>query len=202
MEGTASETWRLAVLTSGHSRGSNLRALHNYFRSQDKRIRIVFVTVSLPSAPVVDVCGELGLQVHHIPTRNMGSFEERVLELCRDEKIDLIVLAGFLKRLSSAFIEDVGIPILNIHPALLPKYGGKGMYGERVHKAVFAAGERESGPTVHLVNAMYDQGSILAQRKVDISGCGSPQEIAAEVLRAEHSLYGPTISAFLEKRTK
>jgi len=186
MEGTASETWRLAVLTSGHSRGSNLRALHNYFSSQDKGIRIVFVTVSLPSAPVVDVCGELGLQVHHIPTRNMGSFEE----------------AGFLKRLSSAFIEDVGIPILNIHPALLPKYGGKGMYGERVHKAVFAAGERESGPTVHLVNAMYDQGSILAQRKVDISGCVSPQEIAAEVLRAEHSLYGPTISAFLEKRTK
>lgn len=117
--------------------------------------------------------------------------------MCGAEKIDLIALAGFMSLLGGDFLTSVGIPVVNIHPALLPKYGGPGMYGMRVHEAVFASGDKVSGATVHLVDPVYDHGEIIAQKQVDISACRSPEEIAGLVLRVEHQLYAPAIYQYL-----
>ena len=97
------------------------------------------------------------------------------------------------------FIREARIPIFNIHPALLPKYGGKGMYGMAVHKAVFESGDKESGATVHQVDNKYDHGKIIAQEKKDVSHCKSAEDISAEVLAIEHKLYGKTIWEYLVK---
>jgi len=132
-----------------------------------------------------------------LPIKSREQFEEKVLYLCQYHGIHLIALSGFLKKLSPMFIRDVSIPILNIHPALLPKFGGKGMYGMSVHKAVFDAADKESGATVHLVDAKYDHGKIVAQQVVEVSDCKTPAEIADRVLKIEHQLYGKTIWDFL-----
>lgn len=161
-------------------------------------MEIAFVTVSRQSAPVYRVCGELGVPAVVAPVGDMRLFETRVAELCESERIDLIALAGFMKKLSAGFLARIAPrPVLNIHPALLPAYGGEGMYGARVHEAVFAAGEKYSGASMHLVDPDYDHGEVIARRQVDISGCASPEEVAALVLEAEHSLYGPTVYACL-----
>lgn len=151
-------------------------------------------------APVVRLCAELHIPCHILNPRCQEAFEARLLELCREGRIDLIALAGFMKLLSSAFLDQAGIPVLNIHPALLPQYGGAGMYGLRVHEAVFAAEERFSGATVHLVDPLYDHGKIIAQEKVDISDCPSPEAIAARVLEAEHQIYAPAILSYLSQK--
>lgn len=197
MERTAPETWRIAVLTSGHGRGSNLRAMHHYFSEHALPVEICFATASDPSAPVVALCKELGVPCHILKPRPKKEFEARLLELCKEEKADLIALAGFMSLLSADFIAAVGIPILNIHPALLPRYGGKGMYGSRVHEAVFESGDKVSGASVHVVDPVYDHGEVIAREEVDISDCASPSEIAEKVLRAEHRIYAPAIHKYL-----
>ena len=200
MERTSLKTWRIAVLTSGAGRGSNLQALYNYFKKHSLPVEIAFATASNKNAPVVQLCDKLNIPCYILAPRKDKDFENRLLELCQQEKIDLIALAGFMNLLSSSFLEKVGIPVLNIHPALLPKYGGKMMYGMNVHKAVFESGDKVSGVTVHLVDNQYDNGPIIAQIKVDISDCKSPEEIAAKVLEMEHQIYAPAIYKFLNER--
>lgn len=193
MERAAPETWRIAVLTSGHGRGSNLLALHRAFQANAWPLRICFATASSRKAPVFELCDSLGITCHILNPARGADFEQRLLELCGAENIDLIALAGFMKMLSHQFLDQSGIPVLNIHPALLPHYGGKGMYGSAVHQAVFDAGEQFSGATVHWVDPLYDHGKIIAQEKVDISACQSLEEIAALVLAVEHRIYAPAI---------
>ena len=183
----------IAILTSGKSRGSNFLAIYNFFKKENYPVRIAFATVNNPQAPILDKCRELGLQCLYLPTKDMAEFEVALLAHLIEKKVELIALAGFLKKLSADFIREFGKPILNIHPALLPLYGGEGMYGERVHQAVFAAGEKESGATVHLVNEMYDAGKIVSQQRISITDCLSPEEIAARVLKIEHQIYAPAI---------
>jgi len=199
MERTSLKTWRIAVLTSGAGRGSNLQALYDYFKKHSLPVEIAFATASNKNAPVVQLCDKLNIPCYILAPRKDKDFENRLLELCQQEKIDLIALAGFMNLLSSSFLEKVGIPVLNIHPALLPKYGGKMMYGMNVHKAVFESGDKVSGVTVHLVDNQYDNGPIIAQIKVDISDCKSPEEIAAKVLEMEHQIYAPAIYKFLNE---
>ena len=197
MERPASATHKIAVLGSGLSRGSNLCALHNYFTQNKLPVEIALVIFTSKNAPAIQLAKERNLNYQIISVRNMHSFELKVIELCRQKNIELIALAGFLKQLSEDFIRQVQVPILNIHPALLPEFGGKGMYGMAVHQAVFASGDKVSGVTIHLVDSRYDNGKIVAQQKVDISSCKSPEEIACKVLEIEHSLYAPTIFQFL-----
>ncbi len=197
MERAASEAWKIAVLTSGHGRGSNLLALHRGFRENAWPVKIAFAAASNAKAPVAELCSALEIPCHILSSRRIAASEARLLDLCRAERIDLIALAGFMKLLSQDFLELCGLPVLNVHPALLPKYGGPGMYGIRVHEAVFAAGEKVSGATVHLVDPLYDRGRIVAQEQVDISDCRSPEEIAARVLAVEHRIYAPAIHGFL-----
>ena len=199
MERTASGTHKIAVFCSGLSRGSNLCAIHKYFADNKLPIEIALVIFTCKAAPAIQLAEERNLNYQIISARDMQNFEKQAMQLCCQNNIELIALSGFLKQLSPTFIDSMQIPILNIHPALLPKYGGKGMYGMTVHNSVFAAGEKESGVTIHLVNSQYDRGKIIAQEKVDISSCKSPKEIAEKVLDVEHKLYAPTIEKYLLK---
>ncbi|MBW6516376.1 MAG: phosphoribosylglycinamide formyltransferase [Candidatus Cloacimonetes bacterium] len=199
MSEIAQKTKNIAVLTSGKSRGSNFCAIHNWFQEHKIPVRISFVTVNNPHAPIIEKCNEFNINHIYLSTKDMVKFEHELLTLTSKHNIELIVLAGFLKKLSVSFIRDFGKPILNIHPALLPKYGGQGMYGLRVHQAVFAAREKESGVTVHLVNEDYDAGETVVQQKIYIGDCHTPEEIAARVLRLEHQIYAPTIWKILSK---
>jgi len=197
MERPASATHKIAVFSSGLSRGSNLCALHNYFTQNKLPVEVALVIFTCKNAPAIPLAKARDLNYQIISANNMQSFEARTIELCRQNNIELIALAGFLKQLSEDFIKQVQVPILNIHPALLPEFGGKGMYGMAVHQAVFASGDNVSGATIHLVDSQYDNGKIVAQQKVDISSCKNPAEIADKVLEIEHSLYAPTIFQFL-----
>jgi formyltetrahydrofolate-dependent phosphoribosylglycinamide formyltransferase len=197
MERPASATHKIAVLGSGLSRGSNLCALHNYFTQNKLPVEIALVIFTSKNAPAIQLAKERNLNYQIISVRNMHSFELKVIELCRQKNIELIALAGFLKQLSEDFIRQVQVPILNIHPAILPEFGGKGMYGMAVHQAVFASGDKVSGVTIHLVDSQYDNGKIVAQQKVDISSCKNPEEIACKVLEIEHLLYAPAIFQYL-----
>lgn len=200
MERTTFSTHKIAVFSSGLSRGSNLSAMHSYFTENKLPIEIALVIFTRPDAPAVQLAKDLGLHYQIVSAHNMPSFESKALELCQQNKIELIALAGFMKKLSQTFLEQINIPVMNIHPALLPKYGGAGMYGMAVHNAVFAAQEKESGVTIHLVDPQYDHGNIIAQETITIQDCNSPEEIAAKVLKTEHSTYAKTIYQLLSKR--
>ena len=197
MDRTKLKTYKIAVFSSGTSRGSNLRAMAQYFMEQKSQVIIDCVVHTLKSAPIVSLCNELHLNTVWIGSRNMDSFEDQACTLIHEREIDLIVLAGFMKHLSGRFVENVGIPIVNIHPALLPKYGGIGMYGSKVHQEVFQNQEQVSGATVHIVDSHYDHGQIIAQQEVSIEDCTSAEEIGSKVLQIEHRLYAPSIAAFL-----
>lgn len=212
MEGTASglqgiekhlpepmPAYRIAVLASGHSRGSNLKAMHDFFIQNHLSVTIEIAFFTRGDSPAVQLARSLGITTCVIPAKNMEYFEDQVACACKEHDISLIALAGFLKQLSGQFLSRMGIPVLNIHPALLPKYGGPGMYGKAVHEAVFNAGEKLSGATVHLVDPQYDHGHIIAQEMVEISQCQSPDEIAATVLETEHKLYGQAIYKYLSE---
>jgi len=191
--------FKIAVLSSGASRGSNLKAMAEYFKENRLPVQISFVVRTKSAAPIVNVCDDFDITCHHIPYKTQEQFEEKILYLCQYHGIHLLALTGFLKKLSPMFIRGLALPVVNIHPALLPKHGGNDMFGIAVHQAVFESGETESGATVHLVDSMYDHGKIIAQQKIDISRCQSAEEIANVVLKTEHQLYGKTIWEYLAK---
>ena len=116
----------------------------------------------------------------------------------KENKIDLILLAGFMKKIPVDIIKIYENKILNIHPSLLPDYGGKGFYGMNVHNAVFNSKEKFSGATVHYVNERYDKGPILLQKKIDIQDCNSPNEIGKKVLKVEHEIFPEAVKKHLK----
>ncbi len=176
---------RVAVFVSG--RGSNLQAILN---SQKERgyFEVKAVFSDKKDCAAFGIAGE-----HSIPTYCLGSkggcvSYNDLSALLTEQKIELVVLAGFLKMIPEDLIKRYNFRIINIHPALLPSFGGKGMYGMNVHRAVFESAAKVSGATVHFVDMTYDTGKIIAQRCVDISDVKSPEEIAERVLQAEHEL--------------
>ncbi|HEX7918682.1 MAG TPA: phosphoribosylglycinamide formyltransferase [Gemmatimonadales bacterium] len=173
---------RIAVAVSGG--GSNLQALLDFLRPGGRS------SVSLVLSNSSKAGGLGRAEAKGVPTavfRDPADGGEW-LALLEGHGIDLIVLAGYLKLVPAEVIAAYRGKIINIHPALLPKFGGAGMYGRRVHEAVLAAGERESGCTVHLVDEVYDRGAILAQAKVAVRPDDTPESLAARVLAAEHKL--------------
>lgn len=122
-----------------------------------------------------------------------GELDDAILDTFLSHSIDIIVLAGYMKKLGPKTLSHFQGRILNIHPALLPKFGGEGMYGMNVHKAVIAAGEKESGVTIHLVDEQYDTGAIIAQTRVPVKPDDTPETLAARVLEQEHILYPATL---------
>ncbi len=183
----------LALFASG--RGSNVQRIVEYFQNH-QQIRPALIVSDNPSAPVLQIA-----EKHNIPTllvnKTMLKEGDSVLAKLNEHHIDYIILAGFLKLIPKALIEAFPNAILNIHPALLPQYGGKGMYGINVHKAVKAAGEPESGITIHYVNEHYDEGEIIFQARCPVQPSDTPEEIAKKVQKLEHKHYAQVIEALL-----
>jgi phosphoribosylglycinamide formyltransferase-1 len=193
-------THRIAILTSGPSRGSNFEAIVSFFEENRLPVEVAFLLVTKPNAPVIERAVRRNIPVLCLMQRDPVEFEAALLKEIQARQVELIALAGFMKHLSHEFLDKLLPSVLNIHPALLPRFGGQGMFGMSVHEAVFAAGETDSGVTVHWVDAEYDHGEIIAQERVDISDCRTPEEIAHRVLYIEHRLYPKTIWDVLEKR--
>lgn len=191
---------KIAVLVSGG--GTNLQALIDYEKShRDCPYTIALVAsdrkaaFALERAKSADIASEivssyaiLGAERAKAASRDEKRFaiSDRVLSLCKERGIDAIVLAGFLTVLGGAIIEEYSGKIVNLHPALLPKFGGEGMWGHFVHEAVIASGEAESGCTVHLVDAGCDTGKILVQKRVPVLQGDTPDTLYARIAPEEH----------------
>jgi phosphoribosylglycinamide formyltransferase-1 len=121
------------------------------------------------------------------------ALDQVILETLKAYQVDLVILAGYMKKLGKSVLKYYHNRVLNIHPALLPKFGGEGMYGLKVHQAVLESGEKFSGVTIHIVDEIYDHGKILAQEKVPVAPDDTPESLAARVLKVEHRLYSEVI---------
>ncbi|MFN3195784.1 MAG: phosphoribosylglycinamide formyltransferase [Chlorobiota bacterium] len=181
--------------------GSNFQAIVEALRNQGIAANPVLLISNNSDAYALERAKNLGVEPVHISSAQYDTGEEfqaALLNLLDKHNIDLVVLAGYMRMIPKVMIEKYRNRILNIHPALLPKYGGKGMYGMNVHRAVHETGEKESGATVHLVNEKYDEGRILKQEKVAIEPTDSPEDIAKKVLEVEHRIYAQTIKEIVE----
>jgi len=177
---------RLAVLASG--RGSNLQAIIEHFDNlaSERVAKIDLVASNRADSPALIRAATASIDIAHFNANDDGS---ELLALLHKFRIDLVVLAGYLKRIPPKVIGEYAGRIINIHPALLPAFGGEGMYGARVHEAVIASGAEETGVTVHLVNDDYDRGPIIAQWRVPVDKSDTPESLAARVLNVEHVVY-------------
>jgi phosphoribosylglycinamide formyltransferase 1 len=180
---------RVAVAVSG--RGSNLQALLRAL-GPDAPARVILVLSDRPEAGALDRARE-----HGVPAEVLSDPADPAEWLTRLARhgAELVVLAGYLKLVPAPVIVRFRDRILNIHPALLPAFGGKGMYGHRVHQAVLASGARESGATVHLVDEVYDRGPVLGQARVPVLPDDTPERLAARVLEVEHRLLPAAVLA-------
>ncbi|MFM8370775.1 MAG: phosphoribosylglycinamide formyltransferase [Bacteroidota bacterium] len=183
----------IAIFASGS--GSNARKIMEYFQSSGVG-RVVVVVCNRKNAGVIGIAAEFGVPVQMID-RNLFYESEQLLDVLENYSTDFIALAGFLWLIPGYLIKAYPDRIVNIHPALLPKYGGHGMYGHHVHEAVKAAGEQESGPTIHYVNEHYDEGDIIFQTSCQLSPEDTPDDIARKVLALEHKYYPRIIEEVL-----
>jgi phosphoribosylglycinamide formyltransferase-1 len=179
---------RAAVFASGG--GTNFQALLDHQRP-DGSWEIVLLLTDRPGVGALARAEEAGVPTAVVPTRgrDLDDVGRQMLVLLEEHAVDVILLAGYLKLVPPAVVTRYPGRILNIHPALLPAFGGKGMYGMNVHRAVIEAGEKESGATVHFVDEEYDRGAILGQRRVTVEPGDTPEDLAARVLAVEHRLY-------------
>lgn len=179
---------RIAVALSG--RGSNFEALLRALGPGAPAE--VVLALSDRSAP-----GLAFAESRNIPTEVLRHSDDGVewLSLLERHAVDMIVLAGYVKMVPPAVVSAYRDRIINVHPALLPRFGGKGMYGRRVHEAVLASGARESGASVHLVDEQYDQGPVLAQARVPVLADDTPERLAQRVLAVEHQLLPAVVLA-------
>lgn len=180
---------RIAVFASG--RGSNARRLVEHF-AESKTAKIALIASNKKDAPVLDMALDNEIPIMTFDKKGLHN-KDTVLFQLELMKIDFIVLAGFLWLIPKILIEHFPKKIINLHPALLPKFGGKGMYGMRVHEAVRAANEPETGITIHYVNERYDEGDIIFQAKCPVKETDTPQDIARKIHELEHK-YLPIIT--------
>ena len=181
---------RIGVLIGAKGRGSNLMAIMNAITDGTLSGQVAVVIGSLKGAPALEVASNAGVETVVVGTANRTDDEYGavLLRAITKRDVDLIVLAGYMRRLPDALTSAYAGRIINIHPSLLPAFGGHGMYGRKVHEAVRNAGVSESGCTVHVVDNEYDHGPVIAQRRVDVHPEDSVDDIAERVLGAEHSL--------------
>jgi phosphoribosylglycinamide formyltransferase 1 len=171
----------LVIFASGN--GTNAENLIRYFKGH-AQINIHSIITNKEHAGVIDKAQALNIPTHYFSNETFKSSPEIVLQHLKSMQIDGIVLAGFLLLFPAIIIEQYPNKIINVHPALLPKYGGKGMYGMHVHKAVIAHNEKESGISVHYVNEKYDEGTIILQAKCDIA----PSDTALDLVKKINAL--------------
>lgn len=183
----------IAIFASGS--GSNAENIISYFK--DKNIcRIGIIISNKSDAYVHERAKRLGVRSVAF-SKSEFDFSDKVLDFLKSEHIDFIVLAGFLLKVPNNIIEAFPDKIVNIHPALLPKFGGKGMYGDNVHKAVVQAGEPESGITIHYINENYDEGNIIFQAKCRVEKNDTYEDVAHKVHELEYKYFPEVIESVL-----
>lgn len=184
----------IAIFASGS--GSNAENIIRYFKGS-KLVSKVLILTENPKAFVLERAKRLFVEAIQFNATDLQS--GNLLKTLKKHEINFIVLAGFLKLIPKELAEVYNERIVNIHPALLPKYGGKGMYGIRVHTSVIMAGESESGITIHYVNPKYDEGSIIFQAKCPVLQCDKPETLAERIHELEHEHYPRVIEELLKK---
>jgi phosphoribosylglycinamide formyltransferase-1 len=198
------KTARIAVLVSGG--GSNLQTILDAQKAGGLAgAEVVLVLSSKSDAYALTRAKDSGIRTTVVERKAFSSdeaFNAATLAPLIEAEADILCLAGYLRKLGPGIIQRYRGRILNIHPALLPKFGGPGMYGHYVHEAVLKSGDKESGCTVHVVDEEFDHGPVLAQAKVPVQPGDTPETLAARVLEQEHQLYPKTIREFCEKYMK
>ncbi|NTV45463.1 MAG: phosphoribosylglycinamide formyltransferase [Chlorobiales bacterium] len=195
-----SEKKRLAVFCSGA--GSNFQALYRGIQERNLPAEIVLCLSNRSQCGAMQFAGEHGIEPLHLSEKQFDSYEAfslAMLKALQERHIDYILLAGYMKQIPPKVVAAYPKRMLNIHPALLPKFGGDGMYGMNVHRAVIEAGEKQSGPTVHFVDEDYDTGEIFMQRVIDIAPDDTPEALAEKVLKVEHAIYTDALEKLLRQ---
>ncbi|NVJ87788.1 MAG: phosphoribosylglycinamide formyltransferase [Algoriphagus sp.] len=183
---------RLAILASGS--GSNAEKIMEYFQNSPKA-KVSLVASNKTDAFVLKRAEKFGVPTFTFSKKEMDA--GILLEKLQSEKVDWVILAGFLLKIPDALIKAFPDRMVNIHPALLPKYGGKGMYGMHVHEAVKTSGDQETGITIHLVNEHYDEGKIIFQAATPVTAEDTPETIAEKVHALEHRYFPEVIDSLL-----
>lgn len=186
----------VAIFASGA--GSNAGKIIEYLKGH-QQISVSLIVCNKPGAGVLSIAEKA-----HIPTLMIEKETffrgNAYLDELKEHHIDFIILAGFLWKIPAALVKAFPSKIINIHPALLPKYGGKGMYGSHVHEAVIANKEKESGITIHYVDEQYDHGQIIMQATCDITGSDTPETLAGKIHLLEHTHFPEVIAQLLQKQ--
>jgi phosphoribosylglycinamide formyltransferase-1 len=184
---------RIVLFASGS--GSNVENISNYFLNNSE-VTITAVLTNKNDAKVIERCNRLNINALYF-NRHAFYKTDCVLDILKNMEPDLIILAGFLLKVPEKLVQNFPNKIVNIHPALLPKYGGKGMYGMNVHNAVKTNNEQETGITIHYVNENYDEGAIIKQVKTKISTTDSATDIAHKVHELEYEHFPKVINSLL-----
>jgi phosphoribosylglycinamide formyltransferase-1 len=189
-------TPRLAVLASGS--GTNLQAIIDHFGVLGAQApgTLSLVVSDRAGAFALERARKAGIAAVHVPFEASGA---ALFDLLKEHRIDMIALAGYLRLIPPNITREYRGRIVNIHPALLPEFGGPGMYGRRVHEAVIASGVRESGVTVHHVDEVYDNGDIIAQERVPVLPGDTAESLAARVLQLEHRVYPIVVASLIRQ---
>lgn len=184
----------VAIFASGE--GTNAENLFNYFNN-DKRVKFKLVVTNSDTAGVIARAEKYKKNVQIISKTALTEYTDKIIEFLKAENIDMIVLAGFLLKIPEAFIKAFPNQIINIHPSLLPKYGGKGMHGMNVHKAVVENREQESGITIHYVNEEYDKGEIILQAKCEVKENDTAETLSAKIRVLEFEYFPKAIEKII-----
>ncbi len=191
----------IGVFASG--RGSNFQAILDAIDRGALPARVTLVLSNKGDAGALEIARTHALPAVHLSQKQFPdetSFASAMLGMLKGHSVDIIALAGYLKKIPTSVVREYRNRILNIHPALLPSFGGPGMYGHFVHESVIASGAKLSGATVHLVDEEYDRGPIVLQKTVPVEENDTPESLAARVLKIEHEIYPLALKAFAENR--
>ncbi|MCR9287693.1 MAG: phosphoribosylglycinamide formyltransferase [Bacteroidetes bacterium] len=188
----------IAIFASGT--GTNAKKIIEYFEN-NTQVKVNLIVSNKATAPVLDIARENGIDILVIDRHNFYKTQD-ILNFFNEYSIDFVVLAGFLLLIPSYLTKSFENKIVNIHPALLPKFGGKGMYGMNVHKAVHEAKEKETGITIHYVNENYDEGAIIFQAKCLIDTEDTPETISNKVRILEHEFFPKIIEQTITNQTE
>ena len=186
---------RIAIFASGN--GSNAENMIAYF-NEHKAGKVVVVLSNKADAGVLDRAQRMGVLSRTFPTAEWKT-GDAILRVLREEQVDFVVLAGFLLRVPDTLLHAYPNRIVNIHPSLLPRHGGKGMYGDRVHQAVIEQGDDQTGITIHYINEHYDEGNVIFQATCPVHSGDTYQDVAARVHQLEYRYYPHIVEQLLQK---
>lgn len=193
----------LIVFASGT--GTNFLAILQEIQNNNINGRISLLISSKPEAKALDKARQYNIPTAVLQEKKFSCHSEyarTMMDLLKKHQTDYILLAGYLKMIPADIVETYRNKIINIHPALLPKFGGKGMYGIHVHEAVLQAGETETGVTIHFIDEKYDNGPVIMQQKIQVIGSESPEELQQKVLKIEYQLYPHVVKLLCEDKIK